>query len=105
MSEDRPLREWPLEQLAEQAILHAADQAVLARLAQEVAHRPGTRARALLVRLQRLQEEACAAPRGMAVAELRDLLAAAAGEIVRLRSALALAEARLGALPDEVGPH
>uniref|UniRef100_UPI0018E06102 hypothetical protein n=1 Tax=Roseomonas rosulenta TaxID=2748667 RepID=UPI0018E06102 len=35
----------------------------------------------------------------------RDLLAAAAGEIVRLRSALALAEARLGALPDEVGPH
>ena len=105
MSEDRPFREWPLEQLAEQAILHAADQAVLARLAQEVAHRPGTRARALLARLQRLQEEACAAPRGMAVADLRDLLAAAAGEIARLRRALALAEARLGALPDEAGPH
>lgn len=105
MSENRPFREWPLEQLAEQAILHAADQAVLARLAHEVAHRPGTRARALLARLQRLQEDACAAPRGMAVADLRDLLAAAAGEIVRLRSALALAEARLGAAPDEAGPH
>jgi hypothetical protein len=94
MPDDRPFREWPLEQLAEQAILHAANPAVLAGLAAEVAHRPGTRARALLARVQRLQEEACAAPRGRAAADLRDLLAAAAAEIARLRAALAAAEAR-----------
>jgi hypothetical protein len=109
MPEDRPFREWPLEQLAEQAILHAANQAVLAGLAAEVAQRPGTRARALLARLHRLQEEACAAPRGMAVADLRDLLAAAAGEIVRLRAALATTQARLAVAQDgapaELGPH
>jgi hypothetical protein len=109
--DDRPFREWPLEQLAEQAILHASNQAVLARLAHEVAHRPGTRARALLARLQRLQEDAdaVAAPRGMAVAELRELLASAAAEIARLRAALAEAETRLAEAQDggsgELGPH
>ncbi len=108
--DDRPFREWPIEQLAEQAILHAANQAVLARLAHEVAHRPGTRARALLARLQRLQEDAAAAPRGsMAVAELRELLASAAAEIARLRAALAEAETRLAeaqdGAPGELGPH
>jgi hypothetical protein len=105
MSLDRPLREWPLEQLAEQAILHAADPGVIATLAAEVAHRPGTRARALQARLQRLLREVPAAPRGMAVADLRDLLAAAAGEIVRLRAALAEAQARLAAAAEDPGPH
>jgi hypothetical protein len=109
MPEDRPFREWPLEQLAEQAILHASNQAVLAGLAVEVAHRPGTRARALHARLLRLQEEAVAAPRGQAVAELRELLAGAAAEIARLRGALAVAEARLAeaqdGAPGELGPH
>jgi hypothetical protein len=106
MTVDRPFREWPLEQLAEQAILHAADHAVLAGLSAEVAHRPGTRARALLARLARLQQEASAAPRGMAVTDLRDLLSAAAGEIVRLRAALAIAEARLATtIGDAPGPH
>ncbi len=107
MPDDRPFREWPLEQLAEQAILHVANRAVLDGLAHEVAHRPGTRAKALLARLQRLQEEAGAAPRGMAVADLRDLLASAAGEIVRLRAALATAQARLAAAGqnEDPGPH
>jgi hypothetical protein len=107
MPEDRPFREWPLEQLAEQAILHVANRPVLDGLAHEVAHRPGTRAKALLARLQRLQEEAGAAPRGMAVADLRDLLASAAGEIVRLRAALAAAQARLAAAgqAEDPGPH
>jgi hypothetical protein len=109
MSEDRLFREWPLEQLAEQAILHASNQAVLAGLAAEVAHRPGTRARALHARLQRLHEEACTAPRGKAVTELRELLAAAASEIARLRHAVAVAEARLATAqdgpPGELGPH
>jgi hypothetical protein len=106
MSHDRPLREWPLEQLAEQAILHAADPAVIAALAAEVAHRPGTRARALLARLQRLLRDAPAPRRALPNADLRDLLAAAAGEIVRLRAALAAAQARLAAAEGEdLGPH
>jgi hypothetical protein len=109
MKDDRPFREWPLEQLAEQAVLHGADRAVLAGLAAEVAHRPGTRARALLARLQARQQEASSAPRGMDVADLRDLLATAAGEIVRLRAALAAAQARLDSMRDEApaaaGPH
>jgi hypothetical protein len=102
METDRPFREWPLEQLAEQAILHAADPAVLDALAAEVARRPGSRAKALLARIQRLREEArdrqrrdtAGPPRGADTAALRDLLAAAAGEIARLRARLAATEAR-----------
>jgi hypothetical protein len=109
MTEDRPFREWPIEQLAEQAILHAADAVVLAGLAAEAAHRPGPRAKALQARLSRLQQAASAAPRNMGEAELRELLAAAAGEIVRLRAALASAQANAAVAQDEatseLGPH
>jgi hypothetical protein len=118
MESDRPFREWPLEQLAEQAILHAADAAVLDALAEELARRPGTRAKALQGRIRRLREESgerrgarlrqgAAAPMHAADAPaLRDMLAVAAGEITRLRARLAAAEA---AGPDEsaaaAGPH
>ncbi|MBR0672519.1 hypothetical protein [Neoroseomonas soli] len=108
METDRPFREWPLEQLAEQAALHAADRKVLAALLAEAALRPGQRAIALRARLSRMQEGlAPDAPAG----ELRLLLAAAATEIEDLRARLRAAEAALAARPPaceavgEPGPH
>lgn len=91
---ERPLREWPLEQLAEQAALHAADAAALAALQLEARHRRGARAKALEARLGRMIA-ACTpgiGPAPDAVPRLRGALAAAAAEIVRLRARLAALE-------------
>lgn len=102
MATDRPFREWPLEQLAEQALLHPRERAVLEGLAAEAARRPGARAKALHARIMRMRE--CAGPPapGVGVAELREMLAAAAEEIARLRRSLAAAQA--AAAPGS-GPH
>lgn len=102
MEAERPFREWPLEQLAEQAMLHRSDSRVLAGLAAEAARRPGVRAKALHARILRLHREAGPRPAAAGVAELREMLAAAAGEIARLRLRLAAAEAARGG---EHGPH
>ena len=58
MESDRPFREWPLEQLAEQAMLHRVDAQVPAGLAAEAARRPGVRAKALHARIRQLQDGA-----------------------------------------------
>jgi len=109
---ERPFREWPLEQLLEQAELHAADRPVLARLAAEAARRPGARAKVVAARIQAMLDAAPYAPRHASAAELRALLAAAAAEIARLRACLARAEAgraaprrRPGEAVGEPGPH
>lgn len=106
MVTDRPFREWPLEQLAEQAALHAAEPDVLAALCAEAALRPGQRAKALRARLERMRDGAAPAPAG-SEAELRALLAAAAAEIEELRARLRAAEAALAARQPaiEPGPH
>ncbi len=88
---DRPLREWPLEQLAEQATLHASDASALAALMQEVRHRRGAPAKALEARIARMIADgtaAAAAPVDPTV-RLRATLAAAGREIAVLRARLA----------------
>jgi hypothetical protein len=105
---DRPFREWPLEQLAEQALLHAADRVVLAGLGQEAGRRPGARAKALQARIERMRQAAEAAPRGAGSVELREMLAAAAQEIGLLRARLAAREAAMACPGPEAsapGPH
>lgn len=100
MESDRPFREWPLEQLAEQAMLHRADAQVLAGLAAEAARRPGVRAKAIHARIRQMQDGAGPLA-GAGVPELREMLAAAAGEIARLRARLvAVTAEEAGA-----GPH
>lgn len=109
MKPDRPFHEWPLEQLAEQASLHAGDRKVLSCLLAEAALRPGPRAKVLQARLERMLA-GHAAPDASAV-ELRGLLAAAAAEIEDLRARLREAEAACRAAPPaaeavgEPGPH
>ncbi len=88
---ERPLREWPLEQLAEQAALHAADAEALAALACEARHRRGARAKALEARLARMIA-ACAPARPDEATRLRATLAAAAREIVALRARIVALE-------------
>lgn len=112
METDRPFREWPIEQLAEQAALHAGDRTVLAALLAEVALRPGTRAKALRARLDRMLDGAAVAASDAPPGELRGLLAAAAAEIEELRERLRDAEAALAACRardagavGEPGPH
>jgi murein DD-endopeptidase MepM/ murein hydrolase activator NlpD len=90
---ERPLREWPLEQLAEQAALRAEDVEALKALALEARHRRGARAKALEARLARMIA-ACAAPshpEQRQAARLRRTLVAAAREIAALRARLAMA--------------
>lgn len=104
---ERPLREWPLEQLAEQAALHAADAEALTALAMEARHRRGARAKALEARLARMIAACAAAPptAGGEVERLRTTLAAAAREIVALRARLvALEGAQAGQAPDPADP-
>ena len=107
MEPDRPFREWPLEQLAEQAMLHPHDRQVLGGLAEEAARRPGARAKALCARITRMIDGAPYAARSANEAGLREMLAAAAGEIARLRARLAALEAasRPGDAVGEAGPH
>jgi hypothetical protein len=114
MESERPFREWPIEQLAEQALLHAADRRVLEGLAKEAALRPGVRAKALHARITRMVDGIAVPPRGAGVAELREMLATAAREIDRLRARLKEAERGAGgaARPapggdavGEPGPH
>ena len=105
----RPLREWPLEQLAEQAALHAADPDALAALALEARHRRGARAKALEARLARMIADCAArpAPGGGEAERLRATLAAAAREIVALRARLVALEGahpRQDASPDPADP-
>lgn len=110
METDRPFREWPIEQLAEQAALHAGNRRVLAGLLAEVALRPGPRAKALCLRLGRMLDGA-AGPAGADApqTELRSLLAAAAAEIALLRARLRESEAAARAVVPEAagepGPH
>lgn len=88
---ERPLREWPLDQLAEQAALHPMRAGVLASLLDEVQHRRGSRAKALEARLRRMLAACAAGPRppdGEA-RRLRQTLAAAAQEIAMLRARIA----------------
>jgi murein DD-endopeptidase MepM/ murein hydrolase activator NlpD len=97
---ERPLREWPLEQLAEQAVLHATDVEALSILALEARHRRGPRAKALEAQLVRMIA-ACtttADPQRNQAARLRTTLAAAAREITVLR-------ARVAALEQAQGPQ
>lgn len=89
---DRPLREWPLEQLAEQATLHATDAKALTALALEARHRRGARAKALEARLSRMIA-ACAETPADQPTRLRATLAAAGREIAALRARLAALEA------------
>lgn len=99
---ERPLREWPLEQLAEQATLHATDAEALSALALEARHRRGARAKALEARLARMIADCAAAP-GPAqdqAARLRAMLAAAAQEITALRARLAALEQPAGSPPE-----
>lgn len=105
MESERPFREWPLEQLAEQALLHRADRRVLAGLAAEVVRRPGARAKALLARIGAMAAGEDAPPR-VGAAELREMLAAAAREISRLRGRLAAAgDTPAVRAQGEPGPH
>jgi hypothetical protein len=107
METERPFREWPLEQIAEQALLHPGDRVILTGLADEAGRRPGARAKALEARILRMREGADAAPRSAGSAQLRDMLAAAAREIALLRARLdALAAGRADhAAAGEPGPH
>lgn len=92
---ERPLREWPLDQLAEQAALHPMQPGVLAALLEEVRHRRGFRAKALEGRLRHMLA-ACAAaspPAERETQRLRSTLAAAAQEIAALRARVAALEA------------
>lgn len=100
---ERPLREWPLEQLAEQAALHATDAEALAALALEARHRRGPRAKALEARLAVMIAMCTASPPPAPdqLLRLRRMLAAAAQEIATLRARLAVLEAA----PGEAGPH
>lgn len=99
METDRPFREWPLEQLVEQALLHPGDRAVLAGLAAEAGRRPGPRAKGAQARIAGMLAGAPPAPRAADAAALRGMLAAAAMEIARLRARLAATEA------EAPGPH
>ena len=100
---ERPLREWPLEQLAEQATLHAADAEALSALATETQHRRGARAKALEARLARMIANCAGAtpPPQDHATRLRMMLAAAAREIGVLRARVAALEQMRGALPEE----
>ncbi|MBW6396454.1 hypothetical protein KPL78_01285 [Roseomonas sp. HJA6] len=92
---ERPLREWPLEQLAEQATLHPLQTAVLTTLLEEASHRRGRRAKALEERLRGMLA-ACAAmppPAEGEIRRLRGTLAAAAQEITALRARIAALDA------------
>lgn len=101
---ERPLREWPLEQLGEQASLHATDPTALEALANEARHRRGARAKALEARLARMIASCPAAPvpapEADQQARLRAMLGAAAREIATLRARLAAIEPAV-----EPGPH
>jgi hypothetical protein len=93
MTPERPFREWPLEQLAEQAMLHPADAGLLGALAAEAGCRPGARAKAVAARIGGLIVEISARSRRAEEARLRGTLAAAAEEIARLRQRLAARDA------------
>lgn len=99
MESDRPFREWPLEQLVEQALLHPTDRAVLAGLAAEAGRRPGPRAKAAQARITGMLAGTPPPPLAADTAALRGLLAAAALEIARLRARLA------GGGSEAPGPH
>ncbi|MEO3474202.1 hypothetical protein AAFN86_20200 [Roseomonas sp. CAU 1739] len=103
---ERPLREWPLEQLAEQAALHARDARALATLAQEARHRRGPRAKALEARLAAMIAACAAAPVPALdpAPRWRAMLAAAAREITTLRARLAALE-NAPPVAAEAGPH
>jgi len=103
METERPFREWPLEQIAEQALLHPGDRGILTGLAEEAGRRPGARAKAVEARLLRMREATEAAPPSAGNARLREMLAAAAREIATLRARLD-AVATTGASA-EPGPH
>lgn len=93
MTPERPFREWPLEQLAERAVLHPTDAGLLAALAAEAGCRPGARAKAVAARIAALLADIPTRARRAEEARLRGTLAAAAEEIARLRQRLAARDA------------
>jgi hypothetical protein len=91
MDDSRPHFDWHLDQLAEHAAQHAANRMVLARIQDELSHRPGQRAR----RLESAVEHRIALLDGTArEEEMRGTLAAAATTIEHLRRRLAEVEYR-----------
>ena len=52
MADDRPFREWPLDQLAEHAAQHKDDRVLLSQLLIETERRPGARAKLIARRIE-----------------------------------------------------
>ena len=52
MADDRPFREWTLEQLAEHAAQHKTDRVLLSQLMIETERRPGARAKVMARRIE-----------------------------------------------------
>ena len=102
MAEDRPFREWPLEQLAEHAAQHKGDRVLLSQLLIETERRPGARAKLIARRIENaLANILTKLPgRGAPPEEIRRYLAIAAEEIAVLRKRLQDAEAELKKLKE-----
>ena len=110
MADDRPFREWPLEQLAEYAAQHKGDRVLLSQLLIETERRPGARAKLMARRIENyLANVLTKLPgRGAPPEEMRRYLAIAAEEIAVLRKRLQDAEADLKQLketPADGSPH
>lgn len=88
MTTERPFLEWPLDQLADYARMHAGHGAALARVRHELSHRPGRAAR----QLERQIADAAASPHGVEQGDLKHQLSLARREITALRARLALHE-------------
>ena len=102
MAEDRPFREWPLDQLAEHAGMHKTDRVLLSQLMIEAERRPGARAKIIARRIENLLSDMLTKlpGRGAPPEEMRRYLAIAAEEIAILRKRVADAESALKALRD-----
>lgn len=97
MANDRPFREWPLDQLAEHAAQHKTDRVLLSQLLIETERRPGARAKLIARRIENyLSSILTKLPgKGAPPEEVRRYLAIAAEEIAVLRKRLQDAEAEL----------
>ena len=102
MADDRPFREWTLEQLAEHAAQHRTDRVLLSQLMIETERRPGARAKVMARRIENyLSAILTKLPgKGAPPEEMRRYLAIAAEEIAVLRKRLADAEAELKQLKE-----
>jgi hypothetical protein len=110
MADDRPFREWPLDQLAEHAAQHKGDRVLLSQLLTETERRPGARAKLIARRIEDYLTHALTKMpgRGASSEEIRRYLAIAGEEIALLRKRLADAEAELKQFketPADATPH